>query len=229
MFGVAEGEIALVPNACPLIERDPETREKVRHLLAEQHGVPEGSTVLLTVARLSEQKGHRHLVRVLPDLLAAHPECHLLWVGEGESREELEASLRSHGAGRHVTLLGQRPRSEVAGYLAAADLFVFPTEYEGQPFSLMEAMATGLPVVSSDASGIAEILEHRREGLLHRAGDADDLLAQLLVALGNMNGMGRMAAEARARMARYTREDMLADTLRLIETRAGGRERGRVR
>jgi glycosyltransferase involved in cell wall biosynthesis len=229
MFGVAEGEIALVPNACPLIERDPETREKVRHLLAEQHGVPEGSTVLLTVARLSGQKGHRHLVRVLPDLLAAHPECHLLWVGEGESREELEASLRSHGAGRHVTLLGQRPRSEVAGYLAAADLFVFPTEYEGQPFSLMEAMATGLPVVSSDASGIAEILEHRREGLLHRAGDADDLLAQLLVALGNMNGMGRMAAEARARMARYTREDMLADTLRLIETRAGGRERGRVR
>jgi glycosyltransferase involved in cell wall biosynthesis len=117
----------------------------------------------------------------------------------------------------------------VAGYLAAADLFVFPTEYEGQPFSLMEAMAAGLPVVSSDASGIAEILEHRREGLLHRAGDADDLLAQLLVALGDMDGMGRMAAEARARMARYTRQDMLSDTLGLIETRAGGRERGQTR
>lgn len=229
MFGVAEDEIALVPNACPLIERDPGTRMQVRHLLVERHGVPEGSTILLTVARLSEQKGHRHLVRVLPNLLAAHPECHLLWVGEGECREELEAALRKQGANRQVTLLGQRPRSEVAGFLAAADLFVFPTEYEGQPFSLMEAMAAGLPVVSSDASGIAEILEHQREGLLHRAGDAEDLLCQLLVALGDMDRMRRMAAEARGRMARYTREDMLADTLRLIETTAGGEERGQPR
>jgi glycosyltransferase involved in cell wall biosynthesis len=137
-----------------------------------------GPLRLVCVASLEEVKGHRHLLEacrlLLDDGLAL--ECRL--VGDGSLRGELERRIQELGLGGAVRLEGRRTRSEVARHVAGADVAVCPSvptrrgDREGIPVALMEAMASGVAVVASNISGIPELVEDLRTGLLVPAGDA---------------------------------------------------------
>jgi glycosyltransferase involved in cell wall biosynthesis len=98
--------------------------------------------------------------------------------------------------------------------LKSADLFVFPTHFEGgQSFAIAEAMAYGLPIVTSNASGIPEVIRDRTDGLLFRSGDSCDLLETLRWALRHPEKMREMAESAKQRAQDFTEEKMISKYL----------------
>jgi glycosyltransferase involved in cell wall biosynthesis len=158
-------------------------------------GIAESAPVITIIARLTEQKAHR----VLFDAMAATPSlanAHLLVVGDGELREELFRRVDALQLGGRVHFAGAR--RDLGNVLAASDVFVMPSLWEGLPLSLVLAMGAGLPVVASRVAGIPEVVQHDVTGLLVDAGDAP----QLGTALASLAD----DAELRARLGRAARD-----------------------
>lgn len=130
----------------------------VRTRLRAELGLPENAVLCLTTARLAAAKGYPYLLAAAQRLAAtpAGATLHYAWCGEGELREELERAVAAAGLGGRVHLLGHR--WDVAEWYDAADIFVLPSELEGMPLAIMEAMAKRLPVAATAVSGIPEEL-----------------------------------------------------------------------
>ena len=99
----------------------------------------------------------------------------------------------------------------------ASDLFVFPTVYEGSPFALLEAMSYGLPVVTTDASGIAEVVRNGQDGIVVPAGNSLGLLNGIRTALVDMEYMRALSLSALERVKDFSADKMAEQTLGLLE------------
>ncbi|MGK7911982.1 MAG: glycosyltransferase [Synechococcus sp.] len=148
---------------------------------SKQH-VGSGSQ-LLYVGRLAAAKGLPILLQSIARLQPTHPDLSLMVVGDGGERPELEALVEQLGITRHVEFVGYQSRSAVREYLQHSDALVLPSFAEGVPVVLMEAMAAGVPVVSTRIAGIAELVEDAVSGFLVPPGDVvslGDCIAKLL-------------------------------------------------
>jgi glycosyltransferase involved in cell wall biosynthesis len=132
-----------------------------------------GGFALVTVARLTQGKGHGVLLHALRRLRDRGVAVRLVLVGDGPKRSELEALARKLGIESTITFVGAVGREDVHEYYRAADAFCLPSFHEGVPIVLMEAMALELPVVATDVMGIRELVESERNGLLVRPARAD--------------------------------------------------------
>jgi colanic acid/amylovoran biosynthesis glycosyltransferase len=140
---------------------------------------------VVCVASLSTKKGHVHLIDALALLAEDHPSIALDLVGDGPERDSIVGRARDRGVAHRVRLHGARPAEDVRAALAQARLFALPSvrlssgRMEGVPVALMEAMASGLPVVASRLSGIPELVEDGVTGLLVAPGDPSALAAAM--------------------------------------------------
>ena len=149
-----KGVVVVVPNGAsiPSAQDYPESElEEVRRSL----NMKEGEVVLLSVARLVHQKAQDVVIRALP-LLPSH--IRYVVVGEGENREMLESLAKELGVAERVTFTGQVDRTMTAKYRKVSDVFVLPSRSEGQGISFLSTMVSGLPMVATQAGGIAEFL-----------------------------------------------------------------------
>jgi glycosyltransferase involved in cell wall biosynthesis len=200
-LGYPEVRIARIPNAIDLTRFAP-LRAGERQQLRSQLGFPENRTILLYVGRLSRAKGVMMLVQVLPQLLALHPELHLVLVGSGQEswdncESELIGHIRSHRLEAHVALPGHSDR--VHEYLQAADLFVSPSDYEGFGLTTVEALACALPVITTAVGVAAEIVRHNSNGFLCPPRDPRALQAAIELAVRERQRwpeIGRLARES---------------------------------
>jgi hypothetical protein len=173
--------------------------------LREELGGGEGRPLVLTPARLDAQKGHRVLFEAIPRV----PDATFLLAGEGPEREPLEALAAQLGIGERVRFLGRR--EDVPQLLAACDVFALPSLYEGSSLAVLEAMAAGIPIVSSAIGGTDELIEDGRGGLLVAPGDAEGLATALQRVIGDPALRESLAGNARERVeAGLTREQMAA-------------------
>ena len=197
-----------------------DARRALRRRLLDDR--PDDRPICCTVARLSAQKGLDVLVEAAAILRRrqGRPPARFVVVGDGELREPLERRIHERGVEDAVELLGARPPDEVAGWLAAADVFVLPSRYEGLSLAVMEAMACGLPVVVSDVSGSAELVPTAEDG---RVVPADDPAAladageELLADAGLRRHMGE---RARTRAERHSWEECFARTAAVLDEAA---------
>jgi glycosyltransferase involved in cell wall biosynthesis len=140
---------------------------------------------ILSVGTLHEVKGQKYLIEACGELQRRGVEFDCQFIGDGPDRKLLQDLIDKLQLGDRVRLLGLRTRPEIVECMQAADVLVAPSvpsrsgRREGIPVVLMEAMACGLPVVASDLSGIPELVEHERSGLLAPPGDVDQLVAAL--------------------------------------------------
>src|SRR5207302_11103705 len=129
-----------------------EGRRAARHEL----GVGDGQLLLGTVTRLAPQKDPVTLIRAAALVMSRHPETRLVIVGEGPMQAAVEQQLCDLGITDRVQLLGVR--RDVSKLLAAMDVFVLPSRWEGAPRAIVEAMAAGVPVVATDVGGVGELV-----------------------------------------------------------------------
>jgi glycosyltransferase involved in cell wall biosynthesis len=129
----------------------------------------------------------------------ADPRAYLLLLGDGACRPDLETRVRDLNLQSKIRFLGQR--SDVPVVLGSADVFVLASQNEGNPLSLMEAMAAGLPVVATAVGGVPELIEDQISGLLVARGDCDGMAATMLRLLHDAELRRTMAASAGQRAA----------------------------
>jgi glycosyltransferase involved in cell wall biosynthesis len=156
-------------RAVPRVDRD-EVRARL--------GLSGADPLLLAVGRLAPQKGHKYLVAALPELVCRFPATRLAIVGEGWLGSALMEQARALGVERHLTLLGKR--SDVPELMAACDVFVFPSLFEGLGVSLLEACFFGCACLSTTTGPIPEIITHEVNGLLVRPAESRPLAESLI-------------------------------------------------
>ncbi len=174
-----------------------------RGIWREKLGVPDGSPLLLGVGRMATKKGFQILLEALPGLLAARPDAHVVIAGAGDLWERFSA-LAAQWPGR-LHLPGQVLRDTLPDLYRAADLFVMPAVHDargnvdGLPNVILEAMASGLPVVASGISGIPLAVEDGTTGRLVPEKDPGRLLAALLELLGDPGRARAMGERGRGK------------------------------
>ncbi|MGE5227581.1 MAG: glycosyltransferase [Planctomycetaceae bacterium] len=191
--GVARDRITVVPNG---VDTDrypaPVDRAAVRRGL----GLGPQDRVLIAVGTFKRQKGHVHLLEAFAKVAAGHDDVHLLLAGDGDLRPEIERRVAELGIGGRVHLLGSR--RDVPALLAASDGAVLPSLWEGMSNALVEAMASGLPVVATDVSGTNQVMVDGTTGWLVPPGEAGALAAaieELLEDPGRARARGAAARE----------------------------------
>jgi glycosyltransferase involved in cell wall biosynthesis len=169
--------------------------------------------VVVTLARLTAQKGIDVLLRAAPAL----PEVSFVIAGDGPERHALEAQAKALGIADRVEFLGfQR---DPAALLARSDLFVLPSLEEGLPLALLEAMEVGTPLVATAIGGTDEVVTHGEHGLLVPAGDAVALASAIGTLLRDPAFAARLAAAARTRVrASFSTEQMVLDVMSVYDS-----------
>jgi glycosyltransferase involved in cell wall biosynthesis len=149
---------------------DPDTFSPVtveqRIKLRDRFGFPDTNKVLVTVGRLDTQKDPLFLAKSFNLLLETNPDVHLVYVGDGVLREQLESYIHSQGLQERVSLFGLRSATEIADILRAADLFVLSSIYEGMPMCVLEALGSGLPVVTTDVGEVKLVVKSGENGFV---------------------------------------------------------------
>jgi glycosyltransferase involved in cell wall biosynthesis len=167
-----------------------------------------GPVRALCVASLREKKGHRVLFEALASNSPALDRIELDLVGDGPLRKDLEAEADRLGLSSRVRFHGDLTELVVARILQQADFFVLPSviersgDTEGIPVALMEAMAVGLPVVTSRLSGVPELVRDSETGLMADPGDVQGLAGKITELLGDPAEAMTRAASARALVER---------------------------
>ncbi len=171
----------VIPNGVDVARFAPSRlgRDKIRSEL----GIPDDAWLVGTVGRLAPEKDQALLLDAMAPLLSEGRR--LVIVGDGPERSALRARIAKIPGGRYVYMLGER--HDVDSILAALDAFALTSRTEGLPLVLLEAMATGLPVVSTAVGGIPDLVEHRVTGFLLPAGAQASLTSEL--ALLSTNGL----------------------------------------
>lgn len=147
----------------------------------QKFGVQPEDFLVGVVARLEEQKGHIYLFRALRQLLPDFPRIKVLVVGDGTLRPVLEARVREMGLSEQVLFAGTR--KDIPQVLAALDLFVLPSLWEGFSLAILEALAAGTPVVATAVGGAPEIIRSGHDGLLIPPGEESSLVNAVREAL----------------------------------------------
>jgi len=194
-WGYAASRVVVIPNG---VDRgvfrgaDPAARARGRARL----GIDEGSPLVGSVGRLEEQKNFGALVRAAATIRARFPNLHVAIAGEGSEAGPLRAAAGACGLGERLRLPGRI--DDVADFLAALDLFVLPSLWEGMPLSLLEAMAMEAPVVATATPGAEEVLGGvEPAGLLVAPGDdgaLSEAMASLLADPARARALGRAGA-----------------------------------
>ena len=187
-----------------------------RRCIRAEFGVPDDRVVITVVSRLVRHKGYPELLAAMRDVPAE------LWVvGErllSDHGEDMEAYFEKAPLGNRVRRLGYR--DDVAAILAASDIFVLPSHFEGLPMSVIEAMLSALPVVATDIRGPREQVVDGETGLLVPPAQVGPLAAALARLASDAALRQRMGTAARERAARlYDEAAVTARTLDLLGIR----------
>lgn len=175
--------------------------------------VPDDAEVITTVGRLTAIKDQSRLLSIAREIAERRPRLVLLIVGDGELRAGLEAEAAAHGLGGHVRFLGWR--RDLPAIYAATDVFTLTSRNEGTPVALIEAMAAGVPGVSTDVGGVAAVIENETMGIRVRLDDDAGFVAGVVRLLESADREA-MGARARAHvLGRFDHRRLVADIARL--------------
>jgi glycosyltransferase involved in cell wall biosynthesis len=200
---------------------DPLRRERARKGL----GLSPDDEVLVSVGRQEFQKGQRYLIEAMVELSRLRPKTILLIVGRrGHASEELEQLHRETELGDRVRFLGFV--EDVPEILAAADVFALPSLYEGLPGVLIEAMATGLPIVAADIDATREVLEPDRNAILVPSASPSHLAGAILRLLGEEETRRGFGLRSRSIFEeRFTLDGSVRHMVAMYESVVEGRNR----
>lgn len=168
-----EKRLVVIRNGIEPLVKEFKNREDMR----KQVGLPADGLLLLTVGRLTVQKGHTVLLDAIAKMAPRYPQARFAFAGDGPLRHSLEEQAARLGIADRVIFLGLR--EDVTSWLFAADIFVQPSLWEGLSLALLEALFAGLPVVASWVEGVVDVVKDQKSALLVAPGEAEPLAAAM--------------------------------------------------
>lgn len=151
VYGIDEGKISVVFNGIPLEKCKPIRMYK------------KNATEIVHVGRFFEVKNHKNLICAFTTAHAKFPEIHLKLYGDGPLRNDMERLVSELQADKYIHFMGLT--NDVYSVMSEADVFILPSIYEGMPMTLIEAMATGLPIITTPVGGIVDMVENGSEAI----------------------------------------------------------------
>lgn len=182
--GVTARRVRVIPNGVDLQRFNPNA---IAPMDLSSFGVPSGAVTASIIGRLTAQKDHETFLCAAARLAAREPRVHFLVTGDGPLRAALKARAAELGLSDRLTFTGIV--HDVPGLLAAVDIVVLSSRWEGLPMTMLEAMAMQRPVVATRVGGIPSVIEHERSGILV---DAENPAALA-------DGIGRLVANEKER------------------------------
>ena len=183
-------KLQVIPNGIELDRYPAASRANLNDL-----GIPAGQRVLITVGRLHKQKGLDWLLQCVPELLRRLPDHDLLLVGDGPERDALREQAETHNSRRRVHFSGWR--MDIPELLAASEMLLLPSRWEGMPNVLLEAMASKLPVLATRVEGVEQVLGDLAREQTVAFGASEDFIEQAVSILANA---ARLSAGNRSRI-----------------------------
>jgi glycosyltransferase involved in cell wall biosynthesis len=227
--GVAADRIETLPNAVDVEVFRPDAAARAR--VREEWGLTDREHVIGSLGRLDPEKRPDLLVEAFATVASARPQARLVVAGVGSRGVRLLDEARRRGVADRCLVLGHRPDAEDVH--RGFDVFVQASDSEGSPYSLLEAMASGTPVIATAVGDIPALIRDRVEGLLVPRGDARALAAAIEATLRSPDEAVRRAEAARRRVSAErsldARQSRLAEQYRrVLESRRSARAGGEI-
>lgn len=224
--GVAPAKIVPLPNGVSLRKFRPAAHAERREL-RQRLSLPDNRLIVLYAGRLSRAKGVPMLIDAWPTILARHPELHLVVVGSGNHAfDDCEAQVKERvkQLGLEQNVAFHPETKAVIDYLQAADLWVFPTEYEGFSLALAEAMGCALTIVATSVGAAPQLIQHGHSGFLFPPLDPQALINVFEEALQARDRWPAIGAAARAGVAEYDLDLIATRYAQLCQSLLDGRD-----
>jgi len=192
-FQVHANRIKTIPNG---IDIDKFISNKDISYLKRSFNIGENERIIGSIGRLTEQKGFEYLLRAYKILLKDNQDTRLVIVGDGDLKDSLMSFSRNLQIQEKVVFAGIR--QDIANLLSLFNIFVLSSLWEGQPITIMEAMAAGKPIIATDVGGNGEILKHGKLGLIVKAKDPDDLADSIKLLLNDHKLAAKFGCDAQS-------------------------------
>lgn len=160
----------------------------------------EEKLIVLSIGSLTKNKGHIYLIHAFSELVQKRDNIYLCIVGAGDQHESLKHEIEQLQLNGKVDLVGETPPEKIATWLNAADIFILPSLHEGTPNSLLEAMATELPTISSATGGIPEIIDDGNNGFLVTPASTKQIKEKLNLLIESPDLRDRLGKNARLKL-----------------------------
>lgn len=168
-------------------------------------------TILISIGRLVPWKGFSGLVDMMVNLKKEIPDSILLIAGDGPDMEGLKSQVTGHNLQDSVIFLGRLDQKILFEYIKASDLFVLNTHYEGFSHQILETMALGTPIITTDVGGNPEAIKNNETGVLVAYNDVEALKTKAIDLIRNPNVTGSMVRKAKEKVKSFTDEKMLEE------------------
>jgi glycosyltransferase involved in cell wall biosynthesis len=211
-------KVVVMPNGIPIEDFTPRPEPKCRDL-KERLGIEPDCFVVGSVTRLREEKGNRYLLEAAAEVLKVFPKTYFLLVGDGPLMNELRQLAQQLGIEQNVIFTGFQ--QDVASMLSIFDIKVIASLTEGHPLALLEAMAMGKAVVSTEVGGIKEILREREAGLLVPPREPQAMADKIIYLLQHEQERTNLGTMAYQESRKYGLDAYMRDLERVYEMVAG--------
>ncbi|OGN25619.1 MAG: hypothetical protein A3B12_00500 [Candidatus Yanofskybacteria bacterium RIFCSPLOWO2_01_FULL_44_88] len=172
--------------------------------------------IILSVGRLVPWKGFKMLIKIMPKLFEINQFFALVIVGDGPEKSILESMVKNLGLSRKVHIVGRKNKEQLADYLAAADIFVLNTGYEGFSHQILEAMGAGLPVVTTAVGGNREVIHQGENGFMVKYNDEFNLIETIKAIWTVPEMRERFIEEGKKTIRKFSSEKMISETVQIL-------------
>jgi N-acetyl-alpha-D-glucosaminyl L-malate synthase BshA len=209
LFGINQ-EIEVIPNFLNADHLPPENCQELRREYAA-----EDERIIIHMSNFRPVKRIMDIVEVFAKVQLAVP-SKLILLGDGPERSRAEQKCRELGISEHVTFVGNL--KQPLELLGIGDLFMLPSESESFGLAALEAMAAGVPVISTNTGGLPEVNRHGVTGMMSDVGDIDDMVKNCVYLLSDNKRLSKFKQQARKRAEDFTLEKILPQYEKLYQT-----------
>ena len=210
-WGIPREKIAIVYNGTDF--KPSELSKEEARIKIGIHG-----NIVLSAGRLVPWKGFRMLIKMMPRLLELKQFARLVIVGDGPDKKTLEAMIKNTRMDHKIFLVGKKSKDELAVYLAAADIFVLNSGYEGFSHQILESMACGVPVIASATGGNKEAITQGENGFLVKYNDEFNLVEAIKTVWQDEELKDELIKNGKKTIERFSVEKMYEETLNILNS-----------
>lgn len=208
-WGIPPDKIKVIYNEVNFKKSDL-TREEARKKI----GIP--GNIIISIGRLVPWKGFKLLIKIMPELLKINQFFRLVIIGDGPDKKLLEAMVKNMNLDRKVYILGRKSQEEIAVYLAASEMFVLNTGYEGFSHQILEVMTAGVPVITTLVGGNKEVVHQGENGFMIRYNDEFNLIEAIKTVWQNLELRQRFVEGGEKTAKLFNVDSMHDETLKFF-------------